>query len=131
MKRKLSEYPIHLGLGATAIIQPAFTGDMDWYESYAADTLSDGAEGRLVSQHSFTDNWTSWEMHPNGSEIVICVSGTIILIQEMPDSSQQVAVLTPGEYAINHPGVWHTADVPEPAAVIFITAGDGTQHRPR
>jgi hypothetical protein len=36
-----------------------------------------------------------------------------------------------GEYAINEPGVWHTADVEKETTVLFITAGMGTQHRQR
>ncbi|HAG37451.1 MAG TPA: cupin, partial [Erythrobacter sp.] len=36
-----------------------------------------------------------------------------------------------GEYAINPPGVWHIADIVQEATAIFITAGEGTQHRPR
>jgi quercetin dioxygenase-like cupin family protein len=39
--------------------------------------------------------------------------------------------LAAGDYAINPPGVWHTADVASPATVLFITSGVGTQHRPR
>ena len=39
--------------------------------------------------------------------------------------------LQPGEYAINPPGVWHTADVSESATGFFVTAGVGTQGRPR
>ena len=39
--------------------------------------------------------------------------------------------LAPGEYAINPPGVWHTADVPEQATGFFVTCGMGTQGRPR
>ena len=39
--------------------------------------------------------------------------------------------LGPGQYAINKPGVWHTADAAESATVLFITAGAGTEHRPR
>ena len=39
--------------------------------------------------------------------------------------------LGPGDYAINPPGAWHTADVEEEAAALFITAGLGTEHRPR
>ncbi len=27
----IKTHPIHLGLGATVIPQPAFTGNMDWY----------------------------------------------------------------------------------------------------
>jgi len=36
-----------------------------------------------------------------------------------------------GEYAINEPGTWHTADVSGSATAVFITAGLGTQHRAR
>jgi hypothetical protein len=40
-------------------------------------------------------------------------------------------VLGPGDYAINPPGSWHTADVAEPVTALFITVGEGTSHRPR
>jgi hypothetical protein len=32
--KSLFDYPIHLGLGARAVPQPAFTGEMSWYEAY-------------------------------------------------------------------------------------------------
>ncbi len=31
---KIAVNPIHLGLGATASAEPAFTGSMDWYAGY-------------------------------------------------------------------------------------------------
>jgi mannose-6-phosphate isomerase-like protein (cupin superfamily) len=122
---------IHLGLGATAIVQPPFTGGMGWYEGYGARHGNDGAEGRLVAMHSFSESWDSWEMHPLGDEVVLCISGTIILTQEAPDGRITKVALGPGDYAINAPGVWHTADVEGAASVLFITAGMGTVHRPR
>ena len=128
--RKLSENPIHLGLGARAEAQPAFTG-MDWYEDYGRRNASDGSEGRLVSMHSFAESWDSWEMHPSGHEVVVCTAGEIVLIQEHPDGRTDRVTLGPGDYAINAPGVWHTADVAEEATALFITAGEGTEHRPR
>ena len=128
--RKLSEHPVHLGLGATAVAQPPFTG-MDWYEDYGLRNAADGAEGRLVSLHSFGESWDSWEMHPKGSEVVVCTSGEIVLTQEHPDGRVEQVTLCPGEYAINDPGVWHTADVAQSATALFITAGEGTEHRPR
>ena len=39
--------------------------------------------------------------------------------------------LARGDYAINPPGTWHTADVEGEATALFITAGWGTEHRPR
>ncbi|MGL5838980.1 MAG: cupin domain-containing protein [Sphingorhabdus sp.] len=130
--KRLETHPLHLGLGATAIPQPEFTGAMDWYKAYAERNGADGAEGRLVSMHRFTEAWDSWEMHPAGEEVVVCISGQMTLHQEFPDGRKLTVILKPGEYAINPPGVWHTADVgEEAAAALFITAGLGTQHRPR
>lgn len=128
---KIALNPIHLGLGATAEVLPDFTGSMDWYMDYAARTASDGAEGRLVSMHTFSEPWGVWEMHPKGSEVVVCTNGSVTLIQEMPDGSEKKIVLMTGEYAINEAGVWHTADVNEEATVMFITAGMDTEHRAR
>jgi quercetin dioxygenase-like cupin family protein len=131
MPTKLSENPVHLGLGATAEIQPDYTGDMAWYEAYSARNASDGAEGRLVTLHSFNESWTSWEMHPLGSEVVLCTQGRITLIQELNEGVLNTVILNAGEYAINPPGVWHTADVEGEATALFITAGAGTEHRER
>lgn len=128
---RLEEEFIHLGLGATAIVQPGFTG-MEWYDGYGERHGVDGAEGRLVSQYDFMESWDSWEMHPVGAEVVICVSGTMVLTQEAPDGIITTVALGPGEYAINPPGTWHIADVTAaPVRAIFITAGEGTVHRPR
>jgi quercetin dioxygenase-like cupin family protein len=126
----LDRYPVHLGSGGVATAEPEFTG-MDWYEAYAQRHAADGIEGRLVSMFSFSENWTSWEMHPAGDEVVVCVAGEIILHQELPDGSRQSVELKSGDYAINPPGIWHTADVSGSATALFITVGEGTAHRPR
>ena len=39
--------------------------------------------------------------------------------------------LQPGEDVVNPPGAWHTADVTAPCTAVFVTAGPGTQIRPR
>lgn len=124
-------HPIHLGLGATAVMEPAFKGGMAWYEGYSARHATDGREGRLVTMHTFTHPWDVWEMHPNGAEVVLCVVGRIVLVQEFPDGRTGSVALNAGQYAINEPGVWHTADVSEPVTALFITAGLGTEHRAR
>lgn len=128
---RIATHPIHLGLGATAEIEPVFTGAMDWYVNYSQRHTQDGAEGRLVSMHSFKESWTSWEMHPKGSEVVLCTAGSITLHQERKDGSRNTVTLGPGEYAINEPGTWHTADVDGEATAVFITAGMGTEVRGR
>jgi mannose-6-phosphate isomerase-like protein (cupin superfamily) len=128
--RSLFEYPLHLGLGARAIPQPPFAG-MEWYEDYTSRTAADGAEGRLVGLYRFTESWDSWEMHPAGAEVVVCVAGEMTLIQELADGRTAQLLLGPGDYAVNPPGVWHTADITGEATGLFITAGIGTEHRPR
>lgn len=128
---RLTEHPLHLGLGATAEIEPLFTGEMSWYEGYGQRHAEDGLEGRLVNMHSFTEPWEVWEVHPHGAEVVICTAGAMTLIQERPDGSVTAIELEPGQYAVNAPGTWHTADVDDSATAIFITAGMGTEHRPR
>ena len=128
---RLVQHPLHLGLGATAIVLPEFTGDMAWYETYGLGHGNDGKEGRLVSMHSFHESWDSWEMHPEGDEVVLCLSGAMTLHQEMRDGSTAEVTIMAGEYAINPPGCWHTADIEGEATALFITAGLGTEHRGR
>jgi hypothetical protein len=92
---------------------------------------ADGAEARLVSMHTFSSSWDMWEVHPNGHEVVLCISGAITLHQEMPDGTKTTIALESGQYAVNEPGTWHTADVEDEATALFITAGLGTEHRAR
>ena len=127
----ITRHPLHLGLGASASVEPLFTGAMDWYADYGARHAVDGAEGRLVSMYTFSDPWTMWEMHPHGHEVVLCTAGVITLHQENKDGTVGAVVLNPGQYAVNEPGVWHTADVHGEATALFITACMGTEHRPR
>jgi hypothetical protein len=41
---------------------------LDWYAEYAKRHADDGAEGRLVTMHSFTRSWDMWEMHPEAAK---------------------------------------------------------------
>ena len=126
----LSKNPAHLGLSASVTQEETFTGEMEWYARYVDRHMSDGVEGRLVVMHSFDESWLGWEMHPLGEELVVCTEGSILLIQEI-DGVSVTTRLSKGEATINPRGVWHTADVDEPVTVLFVTAGAGTQNRPR
>lgn len=132
--RKLERFPIHLGKEATAEPQPEFPEDeraMQWYMDYGQRHAADSTEVRLVSMFRFSESWPMWEMHPAGAEVVLCTEGAMTLHQEFPDGRTETVTLGPGEYAINPPGVWHTADIAGEATGVFITAGIGTEHRPR
>mmetsp|Transcript_47991 Transcript_47991/g.118802 ORF Transcript_47991/g.118802 Transcript_47991/m.118802 type:complete len:134 (-) Transcript_47991:138-539(-) len=127
-KFQLNKTPVHLGLGAKSIVLPEFDGTMEWYQKYGDEHANDGAEGRLVSVHTFTEDWKSWEVHPNGSELVYVMSGKMILVQKTDGLAPVEICLEGGEAAINPPGVWHTAKVDGECTALFITAGEGTQH---
>jgi hypothetical protein len=83
-----------------------------------------------VTLHPFTDPWDTWEVHPCGEELVLCLEWSITLHQEMDGRVRKVAI-EKGEGVVNSAGVWHTADVAGPATALFITAGLGTELRPR
>lgn len=126
----LTTTPAHLGLGATTQPLHGFSWDAASLEDYQRRTESDGDEGRLVTMFSFTDPWPHWEMHPNGSELVVCVSGRSRLIQEREGENTTVE-LAAGHAIVNPAGTWHIAEPLEPTTMLFITAGRGTVHRPR
>jgi mannose-6-phosphate isomerase-like protein (cupin superfamily) len=128
---RLQETPAHLGRGGDARPLPPFDGTGEWYARYEADTAADGADGRLVSWHSFDRSWDSWEMHPAGDEVVVCVDGDLDLVQEI-GGEHVTTHLSKGQWVLNPPGVWHTALMAEGATAtcLFITAGMGTQNRP-
>jgi quercetin dioxygenase-like cupin family protein len=125
----LFDVPIHLGPGGRVIPQPEFDGP-EWYAAYEARLGAEKLDGRLVSAFRF-GTWTSWEMHPTGDELVVCTEGAFTLVQEWPGGRIERRELRAGEWAVNPPGVWHTADVDGVAAALFVTVGWGTQHRPR
>lgn len=84
---------------------------------------------RLVSHHRFSQDWDSWEMHPAGEEFVCLLSGRVDFILEQDGTENTAALTTAGAYVIVPQGVWHTAKVHQPSSVLFITPGEGTQHR--
>ncbi|NHK27687.1 cupin domain-containing protein [Parvularcula flava] len=86
--------------------------------------------GRLISMFHSAEDWTVWEMHPHGDEWILQLSGSMTLILDMPDGETSVT-LAQGEFAVVPKGIWHTADVIEPGEALFVTAGEGTSHRPR
>ncbi len=87
--------------------------------------------GRLVAWIEFAESWDSWEMHPDGDELVCLMSGSVDFVLELDPGEQIVELREPGAFVVVPRGTWHTASVHAPSAGLFITAGEGTQHRPR
>jgi mannose-6-phosphate isomerase-like protein (cupin superfamily) len=93
------------------------------------ETRRDLHGGRLVSAYRFTEDWTSWERHPAGDELVFQLSGAMDFV--LDDARGERTVALRGRAAVVVPrGVWHTARVRAPSEAIFVTRGEGTEHRP-
>lgn len=87
-------------------------------------------EGRLITVARMTADWPHWEMHPNGEELVVLLSGSVELIVERGGRELRQKLEAPGQAWLNLRGDWHRAIVHEPGDLLFITHGEGTQHRP-
>jgi mannose-6-phosphate isomerase-like protein (cupin superfamily) len=88
-------------------------------------------EGRLlVSSFAFDANWTTWEMHPGGDEIVCLLSGRATLVLDRDGREDTVELAHPGAFAIVPKGAWHTARTDVPTKMLFVTPGQGTRNRP-
>ena len=126
----LADTVVHVGLGST--MRPF--GNWSWDEPtltrYVSETAADGAEGRMVVMNEQAETWPTWERHPAGDELVLLLEGGVDLIQEI-DGREVRTELRAGQAVINPPGVWHTADVDGSATALFVTAGLGTEVRPR
>ena len=85
----------------------------------------------LVCTSSFDQNWSTWEIHPNGDEMVFLLSGAVDFILDTPAGEKVLQVRKVGEYAFVPKGTWHTANPLQPTTMLFITAGEGTYTRPR
>jgi mannose-6-phosphate isomerase-like protein (cupin superfamily) len=126
----LSKTHVHLGLGSRATPIADFAWTPEFLARYTAEHGSDGPEGRLVMIGGGDSSWTTWERHPAGEELVVVLSGRMTLVQELDDGEHRID-LTEGHAAVNPHNVWHTAEITEPCRMLFITPGQGTEHRPR
>lgn len=118
----------YLRLRPDATVEPLPVDDTFWQR------LTSGALGTfrneyLVSAYAFREDWTSWERHPNGDEIVCLLQGDVTFVFEEPQGERTVRMNTSGSFLLVPRGVWHTAKVQAPSNVLFITAGEGTEHR--
>jgi quercetin dioxygenase-like cupin family protein len=120
---------VHLGRDSTATPLPDFEWSTEYVEAYRSRFAGDAGEGRLVCVIAQDATWDGWERHPAGEELVYLLSGRIDVVQEI-DGAERVVALRPGDAMINPANVWHTARVHEAGVALFVTPGEGTEHRP-
>ncbi|MYQ39223.1 Cupin domain-containing protein [Streptomyces sp. LamerLS-316] len=122
--------PVHLGLGSRAKPVEGFAWDPEVLQAYSAAVAADGAEGRTVAIFDGDGPGDHWERHPAGDELVVCLSGSVTVTRDV-DGVPGSVMLGPGEATVNPAGAWHAVDMTGPASILTITAGLGTDHRPR
>lgn len=86
-------------------------------------------DGRLVIASRLTEDMTHWEMHPVGEELLILLSGAVDCVLEK-GGEERVVSLEAGQACLVPRGAWHRLRVREPGELVFVTYGEGTEHRP-
>jgi mannose-6-phosphate isomerase-like protein (cupin superfamily) len=112
-------------------------GGMDFWNQVMSGNATDpgvkrlmtSENGRLLSALSMGADWTNWEMHPMGDELLFMLQGNATFLLDTSDGLREIA-LGVGRLLVIPKGVWHTAKVSEPVRLLAITPGLGTQHRP-
>jgi mannose-6-phosphate isomerase-like protein (cupin superfamily) len=86
------------------------------------------ASGTLVTLGRQEADWTNWEMHPHGDEVLFQLDGEVEVIFERAGDNES-NVLCAGDALVVPAGTWHTAKVRTPGRMLFMTFGRGTQHK--
>ncbi len=85
----------------------------------------------LAAIHAFSEDWSTWERHPAGDELVVLLEGEVTLVLEQPEGEEAVSLNNSGDFVIVPQGVWHTARTSAGARMLFVTPGEGTENRAR
>jgi mannose-6-phosphate isomerase-like protein (cupin superfamily) len=88
----------------------------------AGNTMISASEGR--------GDWTRWEMHPAGAEVLVILEGAPRVWLEHPDGRVETIATRTGATVIVPKGAWHRAECAEPYKTLYVTYGQGTTHRP-
>ena len=85
----------------------------------------------LISVHEFASDWSTWERHPAGDEVVMLLSGKGALVLRTDSGDKTLELAEPGAYVVVPRGIWHTARVSELTRMLFITPGENTANSER
>jgi mannose-6-phosphate isomerase-like protein (cupin superfamily) len=101
----------------------------EFWSKLMSGALGTFHQERLVTLLAFDKSWRNWEMHPNGDEIVCLLAGRVTIVLDVGGREREIELAEPGGYAIVPQGTWHTARTSEACRMLFITPGEGTEHR--
>jgi mannose-6-phosphate isomerase-like protein (cupin superfamily) len=115
---------VHLpdGLGATQV-----EGGTDFWARLPS--RPELANGRMLWTAKQVRDTATWEMHPNGEELVYLLAGAVDLVLTENEVERTIS-LRPNNASIVPRGIWHRIVVQKPATLLFITPSAGTQQKP-
>jgi mannose-6-phosphate isomerase-like protein (cupin superfamily) len=119
----------YLRLRADASVEPLPVDNTFW-QRIMSGQLGDFHHEFLIAGSTFDRDWATWEMHPNGDEIVCLLFGAVTFLLEEALGTKEIELKDSGAYVVIPKGTWHTARTPGQCRMLFITPGEGTQHRP-
>ncbi len=104
---------------------PVPVTDTFWPELMAGERVYDG---RMITASHISGDVDHWERHPAGGEVLILLSGAVDVVLDQPEGERRVP-LDAGQAFIVPQGVWHRIVMRKPGDLVFITPGEGTDHR--
>lgn len=117
----------YLQLGRDGSVASIVGGESFWQMAQAE--LERIGQEWLITEFECSQDWPTWEMHPQGDEIVYLLSGAATMLLE--DDRGVETISLEGRAAVIIPqGTWHTAKISTPSRMLVVTLGQGTQHRP-
>jgi mannose-6-phosphate isomerase-like protein (cupin superfamily) len=85
--------------------------------------------GALVTVLTGEGDWPHWEMHPGGAEVLVLLEGGLRMLFDGADG-KSAHDMAPGATLVVPAGTWHRAVEQRDVRMLFITYGEGSQHRP-
>jgi hypothetical protein len=71
----------------------------------------------LIATFAFDADWTTWERHPAGDELVCLLSGSATLVLDRDGARETIELQ-------------HTARTNVPTNMLLVTPGEGTENKP-
>jgi mannose-6-phosphate isomerase-like protein (cupin superfamily) len=124
---KLDLASVYVQLTADGRAHELQGGEAFW--SRPPDELDALGRHWLATEFVCSDDWPQWEMHPKADELVYLLSGEVDFVLEAAEGTRSVRLVDRGGLVVPQ-GIWHTARVLRPSRLLFLTMGEGTQHRP-
>lgn len=115
----------YLGLDGKGRVTPLPVGPDFWR---TIETNPD-AGGTLVTVGGGEGDWNHWEMHPVGDEVLVLLAGSLSIVFEC-EGDDLMTDMQPGATLIVPAGTWHRAIDQHGVRMLFMTYGEGTQHKP-